>query len=67
MVGHFGVGNKDVKEWTSYSGYCAYYEDGPFRLKAELVGLVDKSGAEDANLAGYMYLVVLSNSECLPK
>ncbi|MCB9066518.1 MAG: hypothetical protein H6629_01730 [Calditrichae bacterium] len=50
--GHFGVGNKDVKEWTSYSGY-AYYEPGPFRLKAELVGLVDKSGAEDVTTMGY--------------
>lgn len=50
--GHVGVGNKDVKDLMSYSGY-AYYEPGPFRVKAELIGLVDKSDSVDVTSMGY--------------
>jgi hypothetical protein len=38
--GHFGIGNKDINEYTTYSGYV-YYEPKPLRIKAEVIGLTN--------------------------
>ncbi|MCD4692198.1 MAG: hypothetical protein K8R79_04750 [Calditrichales bacterium] len=44
--GHFGIGNKDINEYTTYSGYV-YYEPKPLRIKAEVIGLTKPEAQED--------------------
>jgi predicted porin len=50
--GHYGMGNKDVRDLSSYSGYM-YYEPGPFRVKAEVIGLTLKRASGDVTSLGY--------------
>lgn len=50
--GHYGMGNDDVKDWSSFSGY-AYFEPGPIRLKAEVIGLTSKPETGDVTSMGY--------------
>ncbi|HQU71477.1 MAG TPA: hypothetical protein PKV71_01880 [Calditrichia bacterium] len=49
---HGGIGNDDIKEWSTYSAYL-YYEPGPYRFKAELVSLTTSPNDVDATLLGY--------------
>lgn len=51
--GHFDQGNDQVKDWSSYSAY-AYFEPGPYRVKAEVIGVTNKAeGLEDRSSLGF--------------
>jgi predicted porin len=49
---YYGMGNKEINEYKSYNAY-AYYEPGPFRVKAELIGWTNTFGSTDLNQMGY--------------
>ncbi len=57
--GYYGMGNKYVNEYTSYNAY-AYYEPGPFRIKAEMVSVKD---AAEVTFNGYYGFGAYSISE----
>jgi hypothetical protein len=48
--GHYGVGNKNIKDYSSYSAY-AYFKPGRFSFKAELISLTDKEA--NKTMRGY--------------
>jgi hypothetical protein len=49
---YYGMGNSDVNDYASYNAYV-YWEPKPIRIKAEVIGLSNKNGANDLNSLGY--------------
>jgi hypothetical protein len=50
--GYYGVGNKNINNYTSYNSYI-YYEPLPYRLKAEVISVTNKNGESDTTALGY--------------
>jgi hypothetical protein len=49
LGGHMDKGNKDIKEWNSWSAFI-YYKSQKFQLKTEVINL---ENAQDITLRGY--------------
>ena len=49
---YYGMGNKEINEYKSYNAY-AYYEPGPLRVKAEVIGWTNTFGTLDVSQMGY--------------